>query len=105
MQNCEKQDLSTISHKHLFHIYIYIYYNTAIIHIAFPVYIMTQPDSADQQEIENIYNEAIAKLEILAARKSELVAERNRILREYIKILEEQKIAAIRAGIQDMKAE
>jgi hypothetical protein len=66
---------------------------------------MTQPDSADQQEIENIYNEAIAKLEILAARKSELVAERNRILREYIKILEEQKIAAIRAGIQDMKAE
>lgn len=43
-------------------------------------------------EIEKIYNEAIARLRVLGK-------ERDDIINDYIKELEQQKIAAIRASI------
>lgn len=51
------------------------------------------------KKIEEIYNEAIKKLEILAQERGLLVKERQDAIRGYIKDLEAKKIDAIRASL------
>ena len=57
---------------------------------------MTPAEQA--KKIEEIYNEAIAKLEILGQERAGLVKERQDAIRGYIKDLEAKKIDAIRAS-------
>ena len=57
---------------------------------------MTPAEQA--KKIEEIYNEAIAKLEILGQERAGLVKERQEAIRGYIKDLEAKKIDAIRAS-------
>jgi len=58
---------------------------------------MTSEEQA--QKIEEIYNEAIGKLEELSKERQDLLKERQYIIRGYIKELETQKIGAIRASL------
>ena len=58
---------------------------------------MTPEEQA--KKIEEIYNEAIKKLEKLGLERANLVKERQDAIRGYIKDLEEKKIEAIRASI------
>ena len=51
------------------------------------------------KKIEEIYNEAIAKFDVLAQERSNLVKERQDTIRGYIKDLEAKKIEAIRASL------
>ena len=50
------------------------------------------------KKIEEIYNEAIAKLEVLGQERADLAKERQEVIRGYIKDLEAKKIDAIRAS-------
>ena len=59
---------------------------------------MTPEDQA--KKIEEIYNEAIKKLDLLAQEREKLVRERDNIIRGYIKELENKKIEAIRASLE-----
>jgi len=58
---------------------------------------MTPQEQA--KKIEEIYNEAILKLNVLAQERSILVKERQDIIRGYIKDLETKKIDAIRTSL------
>jgi hypothetical protein len=58
---------------------------------------MTPQEQA--KKIEEIYNEAIAKLDVLAQERSNLVKERQDAIRGYIKDLETKKVDAIRASL------
>jgi len=58
---------------------------------------MTPEEQA--KKIEEIYNEAIKKLEKLGLERANLVKERQDAIRGYIKDLEAKKIEAIRASI------
>ena len=58
---------------------------------------MTPEEQA--KKIEEIYNEAIQKLEILGQERANLVKERKEAINGYIKDLEAKKIEAIRASI------
>lgn len=52
------------------------------------------------KKIQEIYNEAIKKLEMLKQERINLVNERKRVVREYIKDLEIKKVDEIRASIE-----
>lgn len=58
---------------------------------------MTPEEQA--KKIEEIYNEAIKKLDALAKEREKLVKERADIIRGYIKELEDKKVEAIRASL------
>lgn len=58
---------------------------------------MTPQEQA--KKIEEIYNEAIAKLDVLAQERSNLVKERQDAIRGYIKDLETKKVDAIRTSL------
>lgn len=51
------------------------------------------------KKIEEIYNEAINKLDILGQERVNLVKERQDAIRGYIKDLETKKVDAIRASL------
>ncbi len=51
------------------------------------------------KKIEQIYNEAIAKLQILGQERKELVVKRQDIIKGYVKKLESQKIEAVRTSL------
>lgn len=51
------------------------------------------------KKIEEIYNDAIAKLDILAQERNNLVKERQDAIRGYIKDLETKKVDAIRTSL------
>ena len=58
---------------------------------------MTPEEQA--KKIEEIYNEAMQKLEELGKERSNLVKERQDIIRGYIKELEAQKLSAVRQSL------
>jgi hypothetical protein len=58
---------------------------------------MTPEEQA--KKIEEIYNEAIKKLEVLGQERANLVNERQGAIRGYIKDLETKKVDAIRASL------
>lgn len=58
---------------------------------------MTPEEQA--KKIEEIYNEAMQKLEALGKERSSLVKERQDIISGYIKELETQKISAVRQSL------
>ncbi|MEN9582789.1 MAG: hypothetical protein RL641_743 [Candidatus Parcubacteria bacterium] len=58
---------------------------------------MTPQEQA--KKIEEIYNEAIAKLDVLGQERSNLVNERQDAIRGYIKDLETKKVNAIRTSL------
>jgi predicted transcriptional regulator len=58
---------------------------------------MTPEEQA--KKIEEIYNEAIEKLNVLAQERSNLVKKRQDAVRGYIKDLETKKVDAIRASL------
>ena len=58
---------------------------------------MTKEEQA--KKIEEIYNEAIKKLQKLGQERAELVKERGDIIKGYIKDLELKKVGAIRASL------
>ncbi|HXK35183.1 MAG TPA: hypothetical protein VJ103_01615 [Candidatus Paceibacterota bacterium] len=58
---------------------------------------MTPQEQA--KKIEEIYNDAIAKLDVLAQERSNLVKERQDAIRGYIKDLETKKVDTIRASL------
>lgn len=58
---------------------------------------MTPEEQA--KKIEEIYNEAIEKLNVLAQERSNLVKKRQDAVRGYIKDLEIKKVDAIRASL------
>jgi|GEM_PF-1155911 len=58
---------------------------------------MTPEEQA--KKIEEIYNEAMRKLEVLAQERNNLVKERQETIRGYIKDLETKKVDAIRASL------
>lgn len=60
-------------------------------------YFMTPEEQA--KKIEEIYNEAIKKLEVLGQERANLVNERQGAIRGYIKDLETKKVDAIRASL------
>ncbi len=59
---------------------------------------MTPPEQAEK--IEEIYNEAIQKLEQLSKERDALVKERKDIISGYIKELEAQKLSAIQKSLK-----
>ncbi|HEY4513645.1 MAG TPA: hypothetical protein VJH06_04010 [Candidatus Paceibacterota bacterium] len=58
---------------------------------------MTPAEEA--KRIEEIYNEAIVKLDVLAQEREKLIKERENIIHGYIKELEDKKVAAIRKSL------
>lgn len=58
---------------------------------------MTPEEQA--KKIEEIYNDAIQKLDILGNERASLVKERDGIIRGYIKELETQKLSAVRQSL------
>ena len=58
---------------------------------------MTKEEQA--KKIEEIYNEAIRKLEELGKEREKLLKERQDIINNYVKGLEAQKVGAIRASL------
>ena len=68
---------------------LFIYYDTTSI--------MTPQEQT--KKIEEIYNDAIAKLDILAQERNNLVKERQDAIRGYIKDLETKKVDAIRTSL------
>ncbi len=61
------------------------------------VYIMTPQEQAEK--IEEIYNDAIQKLDVLLRERKSLVKERRDAIRGYIKDLETKKIEAIKNSL------
>jgi len=58
---------------------------------------MTQEEQA--HEVEKIYNEAIAKLELLVEERAILVEEYKDVVRGFIKDLELKKVSAVRQSL------
>ena len=52
------------------------------------------------KKIEEIYNEAMKKLEILGQKRANLIKERQEAIRGYIEDLEIKKVDAVRASLE-----
>ncbi len=59
---------------------------------------MTKEEQA--KKIEEIYNEAMEKLSLLAHERNGLIKERQKALKRYVKDLETKKIEAVKSSLK-----